>query len=108
MKPTEKSHILIFLILILLIGTSFTALSSSKNVSPIGKQGERTINGQILFSPLYGTTTYLIDNTGTLITRGQAVIRQVQLPIGLETTPLCGQYERDFLHKEAQEAVSRE
>jgi hypothetical protein len=41
-------------------------MSSSKNVSPIGKQGGRTINGQILFSPLYGTTTYLIDNTGTI------------------------------------------
>ncbi|MCX6661255.1 MAG: aryl-sulfate sulfotransferase [Euryarchaeota archaeon] len=27
---------------------------------------ERTINGQILFSPLYGTTTYLIDATGMI------------------------------------------
>jgi hypothetical protein len=66
MKQNKKSHILIFLILLIMIGTSFTALSSSKNISPIGKQGGKTINGQILFSPLYGTTTYLIDNTGAI------------------------------------------
>jgi hypothetical protein len=66
MKQNEKSHAIIFLILLLLIGTSFTTLSSSKNVSPIGKQGGRIINGQILFAPYYSKTTYLINNNGTI------------------------------------------
>jgi len=66
MKQNEKSNVLIFLILLLLIGTSFTQGASSKNVSSMGEQGGRMINGQILFAPFYSTTTYLIDKNGTI------------------------------------------
>jgi len=66
MRHTEKSQVLIFLILLVMIGTSFTHVSSSKNLSSINEQGGRTFNGQILFAPYYGTTTYLIDSTGAI------------------------------------------
>ena len=66
MKQNEKSHVIIFLILLVMIGTSFTQVSSSKTFSAIDGQGGRTINGQILFAPFYSTTTYLIDKNGTI------------------------------------------
>ena len=66
MKHIEKSQVLIFLIILVMIGTSFTHVSSSKNLSSMYEQGERMINGQILFAPFYSTTTYLIDNTGAV------------------------------------------
>jgi len=66
MRHTEKSQVLIFLILLVMIGTSFTHVSLSKNLSSIDEQGGRTFNGQILFAPYYGTTTYLIDSTGAI------------------------------------------
>ena len=65
MKHSKKSKIIIFLILLVILGTSFTHVSSSKKLPSMEEQGGRTINGQILFPPLYGTATYLIDNTGT-------------------------------------------
>jgi hypothetical protein len=66
MKQNEKSYVLIFLILLVLIGTSFTQVSSSKTFSAIDEQGGRMINGKILFAPYYSTTTYLIDKNGTI------------------------------------------
>jgi hypothetical protein len=66
MTRNQKSQTLIFLLFLLMIGTSFTPLSLSKNISSKEEQGGRTINGQILFSPYYGTTTYLIDSTGAI------------------------------------------
>jgi hypothetical protein len=66
MKHNQKSQALIFLSFLVMIGTSFTPVSISKNLSPMEKQGGRMINGQILFAPYYGTTTYLIDNTGAI------------------------------------------
>jgi len=66
MRHTEKSQVLIFLILLIMIGTSYTHVSSSKNLSSIDEQGGRTFNLQILFAPYYGTTTYLIDSTGAI------------------------------------------
>jgi len=49
-----------------MIGASFSQVSFSKILSSFDELGEKAINGQILFPPLYGTTTYLIDNTGTI------------------------------------------
>ena len=49
-----------------MIGTCFTPVSLPKNLNDNQKQGGRTINGQILFSPLYSTMTYLIDTTGAV------------------------------------------
>ena len=66
MKYNEKSHVIIFLILLVMIGTSFTPVSSSKSLSSPVEQGGRTITGQILFSPLFDTTTYLINSTGVV------------------------------------------
>jgi hypothetical protein len=66
MKHFTKSYIITLSIIFLFIGTCFTSVSLSKNLSENIEREERTINGQILFSPLFGTTTYLIDNTGTV------------------------------------------
>ncbi|HWR27615.1 MAG TPA: aryl-sulfate sulfotransferase, partial [Candidatus Thermoplasmatota archaeon] len=49
-----------------MIGTTFTPVSISKNISSKEEQNGRTIDGQILFAPYYGTTTYLIDSTGAI------------------------------------------
>ncbi|KYK29091.1 hypothetical protein AYK20_00770 [Thermoplasmatales archaeon SG8-52-1] len=49
-----------------MIISSFTQVISSKNLSFIDKQGVIPVDGQILFPPLYGTTTYLIDSTGSV------------------------------------------
>ena len=66
MKHNEKSKVLIFLISFVMIGTSFIQVSLSKNLSYIDKQGGGTFDGRILFSPFYGTTTYLINSTGAV------------------------------------------
>ncbi len=66
MKHHQKSKILIFLILLVLIGTSLAPLSLSKNSTVLNEQAEKTIDGQILFSPYYTTTTYLIDRSGAI------------------------------------------
>jgi hypothetical protein len=61
-----KSRVIIVLISLIMMSTSFTTMSSSTTVSTIHEQGERIINGQILFAPFYTTTTYLIDRNGTI------------------------------------------
>jgi len=66
MKYVKKSQFIIFLILFVVIGISFTHTISSKNISSTNEKGERTINGQILFAPYYTTTTYLMDSTGAI------------------------------------------
>jgi hypothetical protein len=65
MKHHKKYDAIVFLIFLTLLGTSVTTISSI-SIAPMRQQGGRIINGQILFSPLYGQTTYLIDNTGSL------------------------------------------
>jgi hypothetical protein len=66
MKHNKKSHVIIFLILLVMIGTSFTYISSSKTLSSTDEQAGCTINGQILFAPYYSTTTYLINSAGAV------------------------------------------
>ncbi len=66
MKTRAPFTILVFLILGLLIGTCFTSVSSSQPSNRTLERQDNTISGKILYSPLYGTTTYLIDNTGTV------------------------------------------
>jgi hypothetical protein len=63
MRPTNVARTLLLPILFLLIGTCFTSVSMSTTQNFNDEQAGRTIDGQILFSPLYGTTTYLIDTT---------------------------------------------
>jgi hypothetical protein len=64
MKQNEKSHVFIFLIFLLLIGTSFTPVSLSNNLSSIDEREGGTFDGQILFAPMFSTTTYLINRNG--------------------------------------------
>jgi hypothetical protein len=66
MKHSKKYYIVVFLLLSIMLGTSVSQVSSSKNLSLMNERGGRTISGQILFPPLYGTSTYLIDNTGNV------------------------------------------
>ena len=49
-----------------MIGAFFIQVSLSKNLSSVDIQGGRAFDGQILFSPFYGTTTYLINSTGAV------------------------------------------
>lgn len=65
-KIYNKPRVIIIQILILLIGTCFASASLSQCVNHNYKQCAITINGQILFAPIYSTNTYLIDNTGTV------------------------------------------
>ena len=66
MRHNQKSQALIFLLFFVMIGTTFTPVSLSKNISSKEEQNGRAIDGQILFAPYYGTTTYLIDSTGAI------------------------------------------
>ena len=66
MRYINKMKVLIFLIFLTLLGTSFTNLSLSKNLLSNGEEGVYFFDGQILYSPFYGTTTYLIDCNGTV------------------------------------------
>jgi len=66
MKHNEKSKFLIFLILFVMLGALFSKVTLSKNLSYIYKNVEEPFDGQILFSPFYGTTTYLINSTGAI------------------------------------------
>jgi hypothetical protein len=66
MSNNPQHQIIIFLLLLILVGTSFTALSVSTTLSPFNTLETNPIDGQILYPPLYGTTTYLIDNTGAI------------------------------------------
>ena len=65
MKHHQGNHVIVFLTLLLMLTTSLSTVSST-STSPMQQQGGRTIDGQILFSPLYGETTYLIENTGSI------------------------------------------
>jgi len=56
----------ILLLSVILLGTSFTALSTSTTLSSLEKQGDTVFDGQILFAPYYTTTTYLMDRNGTV------------------------------------------
>ncbi len=66
MSHTKKPKILILMILLAMIGTSFTPLISSQTDTSSDERTREVFDGQILFSPYYGTTTYLIDNTGAV------------------------------------------
>ena len=62
----NKHKVVIFLIIFVIIGAFFIQESLSKNISYVDKYGGRAFDGQILFSPFHGTTTYLINSTGAV------------------------------------------
>jgi len=66
MKNNDKSKVIIFFIMLVMTASYFAPVSLSKNISHSSQRDGRTIDGQILFAPLYGTTTYLIHNTGVI------------------------------------------
>jgi hypothetical protein len=66
MKQNHTSQIIIFSLLLVMIGAYFTPVSLSMTLQCNNDPAGRTMNGQILFSPLYGTTTYLINSAGTV------------------------------------------
>ena len=66
MGQNKKSNVVVFFIILVMVGASSISVSSSKDLWSIDEKGGKMIDGQILFPPLYGTTTYLIDNTGII------------------------------------------
>ena len=52
--------------IILLYGTCFIPLSNTQIVNQYYDQPQKTINGLILFGPIYSLKTYLIDKTGAI------------------------------------------
>ncbi|KYK29092.1 hypothetical protein AYK20_00775 [Thermoplasmatales archaeon SG8-52-1] len=66
MKNINKIQILILLIIFVILGASLNQVSLSKKLSFNHTQGVYSFDGQILYSPFYGTTSYLIDSTGTV------------------------------------------
>ena len=65
-KNMFRKGLLVQIIILLLI-TYFAPLSTTKMVDVISEQNVYINEGQILFSPMQSTTTYLIDNYGDVI-----------------------------------------
>ena len=61
-----KSSIALLSILILLLGVFFVPLTRSIDVYQILEQCPKTVDGQILYSPMWTSATFLRDNTGAL------------------------------------------
>ena len=66
MSLNIKHRSLVFLIIIILIGSFFIPLSLPQKVDQTVKQSSMMDEGQILYAPMYQTTTYLKEYTGTL------------------------------------------
>jgi len=66
MKRNQILHPLIFIVFLIMIGTSLSPMSTSTNIPSMEEQQSRIITGQILFAPYYSTTTYLMDSTGAI------------------------------------------
>ena len=66
MRPMIKSRRIIYLFVILLISSFFIPISLPQNVDQTYKQYTMIDEGQILYAPMYQTTTYLRDYTGTI------------------------------------------
>ena len=66
MKNNKKSKVIVILIFFVMLGTLFNQVSSTKNLPSMKQQVGGTFDGQILYSPFHGTTTYLIDSNGVV------------------------------------------
>jgi hypothetical protein len=62
-KSFFQSRLMVFPLIILLIVSCFASVSSSKKVDQ--PYEPCTIDGQILYAPMYSTTTYLREGTGS-------------------------------------------
>jgi len=63
MKKISNYQPVYFFIILLLIGTCFNPLSVTQTVN---QNNEHLDDAQILFAPMYSTTTYLIDKNGEI------------------------------------------
>ena len=66
LKYQTKFRMTILFIIFLLLGAYFVPISSSQLVNQNPQPLPKTIDGQILYSPMFSTTTYLRENTGTI------------------------------------------
>jgi hypothetical protein len=66
MKKHEKIQMIVFILLFLFVGIYFLPSSLSHTISQTFEQPSMMVDGQILFAPMWSTTTYLIDSTGTV------------------------------------------
>jgi Arylsulfotransferase (ASST) len=60
----RKHHMTTISIFIILVGACFVPVSSSQKLQQHSEQGLQIFSGQILFAPMYSTTTYLLDDAG--------------------------------------------
>jgi hypothetical protein len=61
-----ESRSAVFFITFLMMGATFTSLSSPQSIHQQSPSSSKISDGQILFAPMWGTTTYLINYDGTL------------------------------------------
>jgi len=66
MRNTGKFQVYVISLILIIIGTCLNSVTLSKSLNYSIEPEGRIINGQILFPPLYGKTTYLIDSTGAV------------------------------------------
>jgi len=66
MNKSLTRWIMIVSIIVLLVESSSISIPSSRIISSVSTQPLNIIDGQILFAPMDYSTTYLIDNTGTV------------------------------------------
>jgi len=65
-KLRTRSRAMVFTIIIILVGSCFIPASLPKKVDQTYEQPAMITDGQILYSPMWTTTTYLIDASGTV------------------------------------------
>jgi hypothetical protein len=63
---TKSRSTIICAITILFLGSCLLPVSLSEKVDQTSKPCAMTIDGQILYSPMFSTITYLVDKTGTV------------------------------------------
>jgi hypothetical protein len=66
LKFTTGFRIFIFFIIFLLVGAYLVPVSSSQLIDQNSQPASRISDGQILYSPMWTTTTYLLDSTGAV------------------------------------------
>jgi len=66
MRLSAKSRIVSFIIILFLLGSYCIPISVSEKIDTDFTQCNLLDDGQILFAPMWGTTTYLIDHDGTV------------------------------------------
>jgi len=65
-KLYSKSRLRVLFITLLLLNSSFIFVSLSQKIDLIYEQSTIMDEGQILYSPLWSTSTYLVESTGVL------------------------------------------